>query len=114
MLLRSSYQREIDRFCKEIIGGDYDIRQVSKSALSQARKKLNPWAFQRLNEVAVESFYEGAEINVWREMRVLAVDGSRLRLPQSEDIAKNLVNQDLDPMQTVKPALRPVHYYMTY
>ena len=56
MSLRSSYQREIDRIYKEIMGGDYDIREVSKSALSQARKKLNPWAFQRLNEVAVDSF----------------------------------------------------------
>ena len=56
MSLRSSYQREIDRIYREIMGGDYDIREVSKSALSQARKKLNPWAFQRLNEVAVDSF----------------------------------------------------------
>ncbi|MCB0666723.1 MAG: hypothetical protein KDC80_12900 [Saprospiraceae bacterium] len=56
MSLRSSYQREIDRIYREIMGGDYDIREVSKSTLSQARKKLNPWAFQRLNEVAVDSF----------------------------------------------------------
>jgi len=97
MLLRSSYQREIDRFCKVILGGDYDVRQVSKSALSQARKKLNSWAFQRLNEVAVDSFYEGAEINVWRDMRVLAVDGSRLRLPQSEDIAREFGKPGFGP-----------------
>ena len=88
MLLKSSYQVEINRFCDQLLGGDFNIKGVTKGALSQARNKLNPWAFQRLNEVAVNSFYEGALINVWMDFRVLAVDGSRLRLPKSADISK--------------------------
>jgi hypothetical protein len=32
----------------------------------------------RLNEVTVEGFYETAEYYVWRGMRLLAVDGTRL------------------------------------
>lgn len=87
MMMRTSYQREIDRFCQTLIGGHYSVREVTKGALSLARAKLNPWAFKRLNEVAVDSFYEGAMINVWHDMRLLAVDGSRLRLPRSADIA---------------------------
>lgn len=87
MLLKSSYQRELDNFCKSLMGGDYSIRQVTKGALSQARKKLNPWAFQRLSEVIVNTFYEEAEIYAWNKFRILAIDGSRIRLPKSEEIA---------------------------
>jgi len=87
MLLKTSYQRDLDGFCKEIIGGDFNIREVTKGALTQARAKLNPWAFRRLNSVAVDSFYEGADYVTWQGHRVLAVDGSKLMLPNSDSIA---------------------------
>lgn len=60
MMFKSSLQRDLDRFFKSLYDEDYNIRSVTKSALSQARAKLNPWAFKRLNEVAVKSFYESA------------------------------------------------------
>ena len=60
MIFKSSLQRDLDRFFKSLYDEDYNIRSVTKSALSQARAKLNPWAFKRLNEVAVKSFYESA------------------------------------------------------
>jgi hypothetical protein len=59
---------------------------VTKGALTQARAKLNPWAFKRLNEVAVESFYQRASYDGWYGMRVLAIDGSRLMLPNHPTI----------------------------
>jgi hypothetical protein len=34
-----------------------------------------------LNEVAVDTFYDEAEYYVWHDMKVLAVDGTRLLLP---------------------------------
>ena len=86
MLLKTSYQRELDKFCKTLMGGEFNIREVTKGALTQARAKLNPWAFQRLNEVSVEAFYDGAEYLEWKGMRVLAVDGSNLKLPKSQSI----------------------------
>ena len=88
MLLKSSYQAELDRFCKTLLEEDYNIRQVTKGALTQARAKLNPWAFQRLSQIAVESFYTNSKYAGWRGLRVLGVDGSMLKLPQSKDIAK--------------------------
>ncbi|MFZ1750442.1 MAG: IS4 family transposase, partial [Saprospiraceae bacterium] len=88
MLLKSSYQAELDRFCKSLLEEDYDIRQVTKGALTQARAKLNPWVFQRLMQIAVDSFYTNSEYAGWRGHRVLAVDGSRLKLPNSKDIIK--------------------------
>lgn len=77
----SSIQRDLDRFFKSMDSSDFNIRKVTKSAFTQARKKLNPWAFKRLNEVAVNTFYENNEVYTWYGMRVMAVDGSRLVLP---------------------------------
>jgi len=77
----SSIQRDLDRFYKSLNNSDFNIRKATKSAFTQARKKLNPWAFKRLNEVAVNTFYENNEVYTWYGMRVMAVDGSRLVLP---------------------------------
>lgn len=88
MLLKTSYQREINSFCKKIVEQDYNIRQVTAGALTQARAKLNPWAFQRLSEVIIDSFYEDAPYNDWKGHRLLAVDGSVLNLPKSQSIIK--------------------------
>jgi len=54
----SSIQRDLDRFFKSMDKSDFSIREVTKGAFTQARAKLNPWAFKRLNEVAVNTFYE--------------------------------------------------------
>jgi len=85
---KSSIQRELDRFYKEVSQSDFNIREVTKGAFTQARAKLNPWAFTRLNEVAVNFFYEGAEYYVWHQMRLLAVDGTRLVLPNHPSVAE--------------------------
>jgi len=81
-------QRELDDFLKKINNENFSIREVTKSAFTQARAKLNPWAFVRLNEVTVEGFYETAEYYVWRGMRLLAVDGTRLVLPNHPSVVK--------------------------
>ena len=86
MKFKTAIQYELDCFCKEVSQGDFNIRKVTKGAFTQARAKLNPWAFKRLNEVAVNSFYEGAEYYVWHGMRVLAVDGTRLVLPNHPSV----------------------------
>lgn len=85
---KSSIQRELDRFYKEVTQSDFNIRAVTKGAFTQARAKLNPWAFKRLNEVAVNSFYNEAEYYVWHNMRLLAVDGTRLVLPNHATVAE--------------------------
>lgn len=97
MILRASYQREIDRFCKQLMGGEFNVRQFTKGALTQARAKLNPWAFKRLTQIAVDIFYEEAEYYTWKDLRVLAVDGSRLRLPNSPDIVAEFGEHGFGP-----------------
>lgn len=65
IMFKSSIQREQDRFFKSVSQSDYNIREVlTKGAFPQARAKLNPCAFKRLNEVTVDTFYQGAEYYV--------------------------------------------------
>lgn len=86
MSINRAVQRELDSFFQKITSSDYTIREATKGAFTQARSKLNAWAFVRLNEVAVDTFYEGAEYYAWNGMRLLAVDGTRLVLPNHPSI----------------------------
>ena len=82
----SSIQRDLDRFYKSMDKSDFSIRDVTKGAFTQARAKLNPWAFKRLNEIAVNTFYEQNEVYTWNGMRTLSIDGSRLVLPNHQSV----------------------------
>lgn len=86
--VKSSLQRELDSFYKEIAGGDFNIRQVTKGAFTQARAKLNPEAFVELNENVNQTFYEEAPYLTWHQMRLLAVDGTRLVLPNHKSVTE--------------------------
>jgi hypothetical protein len=94
---KSSIQRELDKFFKTISRSDFNIREVTKGAFTQARAKLNPWAFQRLNDVAANTFYEGAEYYRWHDMRVLAIDGTRLVLPNHPSVVEEFGQQKFGP-----------------
>ena len=82
----SSIQRDLDRFFKSMNKSDFSIREVTKGAFTQARAKLDPWAFKKLNEVAVNTFYEQNEVYTWNGMRTLSVGGSRLVLPNHQSV----------------------------
>lgn len=62
MSFKTALQTDLDRFYKALSNSDFNIREVTKEALSQARSKLNPWAFRRLNEFAVDAFTGGPPI----------------------------------------------------
>ena len=94
MKLTTSYQREINEFSKTIASGNFNIREVTAGALTQARAKLNPWAFERLRDVATSSFYAEAPYNKWKGMRVLAVDGSTINFPHSKSIVEEFGKED--------------------
>ena len=94
---KSSIQRELDSFFKAISRSDFKIREVTKGAFTQARAKLNPWAFQRLNEVAVNTFYDGAEYYLWHDMRTIATDGTRLVLPNHPSVIEEFGQQQFGP-----------------
>ena len=97
IIFKSSIQRELDRFFKSVSNSDFNIREVTKGAFTQARAKLNPWAFERLNQVAVKSFYNQAEYYVWYGMRTLAVDGTRLVLPNHPSVIEEFGQHHFGP-----------------
>lgn len=86
MSMNSSIQRTLDKFYKDLNQTDFNIREVTKSAFTQARAKLNPECFKRLNKCAVEAFYKYNEVYTWYGHRLLAVDGSRLMLPNHKTV----------------------------
>ncbi len=55
---KSGLQREMDSFLRETEDAAFNIRRVTKSAFSQARKNLSADAFLELNDVIVKDFYQ--------------------------------------------------------
>jgi hypothetical protein len=96
-MFKSSIQRELDSFFTRVSGEDFNIREVSKGAFTQARAKLNPWAFIRLNEIAVDTFYQNTMCNTWHGMRTLAVDGTRLTLPNHKTVKEEFGEHHFGP-----------------
>ncbi len=87
--IQSSLQRELDRFFCKYNATSISEQFVSKSAFSQARKKISPEAFRELNTKAVDCFYSDYQYHKWKGHRLLAIDGSEVLLPSnSETIAK--------------------------
>jgi hypothetical protein len=58
---------------------------VSKQDYLKQRQKLNPEVFRLLNRKYLQNFYEGREVKTWYGMVVLAIDGSRVEIPNSAE-----------------------------
>lgn len=103
--VKSSLQRELDDFYKEVTDGDFNIRHVTKGAFSQARKKLKPEAFIELNDCVNRTFYSEAPYLVWNNMRLLSVDGTRLVLPRHPSIIEEFGEHSFGPYADSKRSL---------
>ncbi|CAG5006773.1 IS4 family transposase ISPa45 [Dyadobacter sp. CECT 9275] len=97
MSIRSSLQRDLDSFYKNINQSDFSIRAVTKSAFSQALSKINPLAFKHLSRISLKVFYDKAPVKKWKGMRILACDGTRLILPRHKTISEELGVQHMGP-----------------
>ena len=62
------------------------VKSVTKQAFSKARLKLNPIVFKLLNEKFVSEFYTDNDFKTFEGFRVLAIDGSTIQLPSSNEI----------------------------
>lgn len=66
---------------------EFDINTVTASAFTQARANLSHTAFIELNQKAVvDVMYKDDNIVRYKGMRVLGIDGSKLLLPNHNDI----------------------------
>jgi hypothetical protein len=95
--LKKSIQRELDSFYKEVVGTDFNIREVSKSAFTQSRANLKHESFIELNDNVNQTFYAEAPYQVWHHMRLLSADGSRLVLPKHPSVVEEFGEHGFGP-----------------
>lgn len=88
-MLKHSLQDELDEFFNIEKNSVVAAREVTKSAFSQARKKLKPDAFIELNRVQVDYFYAHFESETWHGHRLIAVDGSTCVLPRTPEVREH-------------------------
>jgi hypothetical protein len=86
---RGSYQDELDRFFKTLHKSDVAKRFVTKAALCKARLKLRFQAFAELNHRLNNFFDTHFNPKTWLGFRLLAIEGSTVRLPHTPDIEKH-------------------------
>jgi len=84
--LTKSLQAELDNLFKVLLNKEIPVREVTKVAFSLARKKLRHEAFLELDRDQIDYFYQNVTYKKWRGFRLLGIDGSTARLPNSEDI----------------------------
>lgn len=81
-----SLQGELDDFFGRLSNQANLLRTVSKSAFSQARKKLHHSAFVALNDILLAQWAETQNIPRWHGFRLLAGDATTLRLPGRPEV----------------------------
>lgn len=79
--LKGSLQDELDQCFQAIFKLDVAVRFVTRSALSQARRKISHHAFVELLDVITNFVSRYAPLVTYHGMRVFAIDGSTFRMP---------------------------------
>jgi len=88
-LVKGSIQDELDHFFKALENYQLPERVVTKSAFSQARRKMIHTAMVELNRRLVDYFYANFVHQTWRGHRLLAVDGSIARIPSTDEAVEH-------------------------
>lgn len=90
-LVRKSLVIEIENFVSycNVFCPDPNIKLFTKSAFVQYRKKVSSKVFKHLSDVLLYEFYTDNDqsVKLWNGYRLLAVDGSRLTLPKTKELA---------------------------
>ena len=83
--IKKSLQKELTEFFLNFS----NEKNITNSAYSQSRMKLNHTAFIELNDGIVKEFYTDNIFDLWNGFRLLAIDGSRLQLPLSLELIED-------------------------
>ncbi|MFH6965338.1 IS4 family transposase [Flavobacterium plurextorum] len=89
-LLRKSMAIEINNFL-EYLNSKLEFQKIesfTSSAFVQKRKKIKPEVFNHLSSVITDNYYVQGNQNIkrFKDFRVLAVDGSKITLPFTEQL----------------------------
>ena len=82
----------------------------SKSAFTQARRKLCYSVFKKLNRLVCDLFYRNAKFKKWKGHRVLSVDGSTLNLPNHPSMAEKFSQHGFGPNADAKHFMSRISY----
>ena len=85
-LRKGTVRDELDQFFETLYEDNVPQNTVSQAAFCRARQKLRPEALALLNDVLVDTAATHIAQRRWHGLRVLAVDGSTARLPDTPDI----------------------------
>lgn len=83
--MKTSLQAGLNAFIKE---RKKNKIEYSKQAFSKGRQRIRPEAFQELYQAVVMKFYEKAGIHSWKGYQLFGIDGTRLNLPCTEELAQ--------------------------
>ena len=84
--IKTSYKSELDTFFNSNLDLHPDDLPTA-SAFCQARAKVKHEVFVDLNKTLLDSYYKECDLKEWMNMRLLAVDGSTVHVP---DTAENV------------------------
>jgi len=85
-IVNGSLQSELNRFFQVVHDCPVALQSVTAAAFCKARKKFSHTAFKSLNQTLIETFYDTANVDKWKGFRLLAVDGSVVKLPESQEL----------------------------
>lgn len=83
--MKTSLQAGLNAFIKKRKNNKIEY---SKQAFSKGRQRIRPEAFQELYQAVVMKFYEKAGIHSWKGYQLFGIDGTRLNLPCTEELAQ--------------------------
>jgi len=86
-MIKGSLQDELDYFFKAVHAEEVSVRAVTKGAFTRARKKLHYQAFIELGRNLVSFFYQHFPCRKWKGFRILAIDGSTVKVPKTKAVA---------------------------
>jgi len=87
-MLNKRAQTEIDLFFAKLYQTPEEIRQVTSSAFTQCRNKINSSAFSSTCWALVHFFYSNFYFKKYYGLRLIAIDGSVYTLPRTEELIK--------------------------
>jgi Transposase DDE domain len=88
--LKKSLNVELANFFQSLDTGE---AAPTKSAFVQARDKIKPEYYADLFKLTVQHFYEKMKPKKWKGMRLWAVDGTGMKLPEIDDLGDEFGRQ---------------------
>lgn len=114
-LFRKSLIVEIDNFIQYLnLKVDSDSIQNFTFSAFEHKKKINPNVFKYLSQVIIENAYVESNITIklLNGFTILAVDGSKITLPYTEELKKEFGESKNNTSTGVVQAKSSVLYYL--